>query len=134
MRLLSFSLTFIAGAVSMAALSTCWPVASAQSRSPHPDPISIVETLFDAARTGRFEALASLCPPSGDHDDAIGRICELQPGTPDATAFVELFATGSVAGPIRRRAEVPIAFGPGGTQRERLELIERDGQWYLFTF
>ena len=133
MRLLTLALTFMAGGVVATLLPTPGLDAS-QPASALDGPVAVVETVFDAARNGRFDQLPALCPPRGDHDDATRRICELRPDTPDADAFTQLFSSASVAGPPRLRAHVPIIFGPDGTQRERLELIERDGRWYFFSF
>ena len=126
------SLAFLAGVLS-ASLVPAVQLAAGQPAAPT-SPEGVLETVFEAARTGDISALPSLCPPAGDNDDATRRICELAATGPDAVAFAEVFSTGRVIGPATLRAEVPFVYGPAGDQRERMELIQRDGRWYLFTF
>jgi hypothetical protein len=125
-------LAFLAGALSASLL----PVVPLVARQPVPltSPASVLEAVFDAARTGVTTGLPDLCPPAGDNDEATRRICELAADGPDAAAFANAFSRGRVRGPATLRAEVPFVYGPEGDQRERMELIQRDGRWYLFTF
>jgi hypothetical protein len=51
--------------------------------------------------------------------------------------FVEYFAQGKLNGQAiinGNQAEVPFLYGPDGTDAETMDLIQRDGQWYLYGF
>ena len=101
------------------------------------DPASVLQAVFDAARTGDFSTLAGLCDPQGQNDDDTALICAITADHPDRDSFVAYFAAGKVAGEAvvqGDRAEVPFLFGPNGDQEETMVLVRRDGKWYLAEF
>jgi len=101
------------------------------------DPVSVLEAVFEAARSEDFDDLAYLCDPLGENDGDTQMICDITFGHPDRDEFVEFFATGKVSGPAvidGDTAAVPFVFGPDGDDDETMNLVLRDGRWYLFGF
>jgi hypothetical protein len=106
---------------------------------PAQGPEDVLQAVFDAARSGDFSGLADLCDPLGENDGDTRIICELATDETNREDFVAYFASGSIAdqpqiSPDGTRATVPFLFGPDGDQKETMELIKRDGQWYLLGF
>jgi tetratricopeptide (TPR) repeat protein len=102
-------------------------------------PESVVQTLFDAAKSGDFAALAALCDPLGENDSDTQMICDLATDDANREMFVEYFATGTIAGdaqvsPQGDRAIVSFLYGPNGDREAEMKLINRDGTWYLLGF
>ncbi|MCJ7625016.1 MAG: hypothetical protein MUO76_16065, partial [Anaerolineaceae bacterium] len=102
-------------------------------------PESVVQVIFDAAISGDFEPLENLCDPQGENDGDTQMICDLATDDTNREEFIESFAAGKISGdaqigPQGDKAEVPFLFGPDGDREETMELINRDGQWYLFGF
>jgi len=107
--------------------------------SPAESPEAVVQALFDAARSGQFDGLADLCDPRGENDGDTQMICDLAGEETNRASFVEAFEAGELLGgaeisPDGTAAQVPFVFGPAGDQEETMELINRDGQWYLYGF
>lgn len=101
------------------------------------DPKSVTAQIFRAAATGRAENLASLCDPRGENDDDTARICALTPGAPEWADFRAEFARAHLNGEPRvsgDRAALHFLFGPDATRSETMELVRRDGRWYLSAF
>ena len=102
-------------------------------------PGTVVQAVFDVAQSGDFASLEALCDPLGENDGDTQMICDLATDDTNRAEFVQLFATGRVSGDARispegDKAEVPFLFGPDGDRAETMELVNRDGQWYLFGF
>ncbi|MBN1944632.1 MAG: hypothetical protein JW797_03105, partial [Bradymonadales bacterium] len=100
-------------------------------------PIPIVQAIFDAAQSEDFTPLAGLCDPADEGDGDTRAICQLAYDTRGAPDFIEYFQKGSVSGEAviqGDQASVPILFGPDGTRSETMQLIRREGLWYLFSF
>jgi tetratricopeptide (TPR) repeat protein len=113
--------------------------AAPTAATPATSPESVVQAIFDAATSGDFAPLKTLCDPLGGNDDDTQIICDLATDDTHQKEFVEYFAKGKVNGvaeisPDSTKAAVPILFGPDGDDEETMELINRDGQWYLFGF
>ncbi len=101
------------------------------------DPKSVTAQIFYAAATGRADNLRSLCDPTGGNDEDTARICALGPGSPDWTDFRAQFARAHLNGEPRvsgDRAALHFVFGPDATRSETMELVQRDGRWYLSAF
>jgi hypothetical protein len=101
------------------------------------DPKSVIGSVFYAAETGRTAHLAGLCDPAGYGDDDTRRICAMHPGAPDWESFRRNFARGHLNGEPRvhdHRAVLNFLFGPDGRDSETMELVRRDGRWYLSSF
>ena len=101
------------------------------------DPKSVTAQIFHAAATGRAENLASLCDPRGENDEDTARICGLTPSAPEWADFRAEFARAHLNGEPRvsgDRAALHFLFGPDATRSETMELVRRDGRWYLSAF
>lgn len=122
--------------LAMAALSLT--AAPALAEVDFSDPAAVTAAIFTAAKSGEDADLASLCDPQGKNDgDTRQYVCEMTKGSKGWGEFVEYFAEGSVAGEAvidGDEAAVPILFGPGGERDETMNLINRNGSWYLMSF
>jgi len=107
--------------------------------SPATLPEGVVQAIFDAAQSGNFASLKNLCDPLGENDGDTQMICDVAADDTNREQFVQYFAAGKINGeviisPTGDQAAVPFLFGPDGNSEETMELINRDGQWYLFSF
>jgi len=101
------------------------------------DPKSVTAQIFHAAKTGRADNLRALCDPRGENDEDTGRICAMTAAAPDWTGFRAEFARAHLNGEPRvsgDRAAIHFVFGPDATRSETMELVRRDGRWYLSAF
>jgi hypothetical protein len=101
------------------------------------DPKSVTASIFFAAETGRTDHLRGLCDPLGENNEDTSRICAMTPGSPDWESFRTSFAAGRLNGEPRvsgDRAALHFVFGPKGRDSETMELVRRDGRWYLLAF
>jgi hypothetical protein len=101
------------------------------------DPKSVVGSIFYAAESGETGHLATLCDPRGANDEDTRRICAMTTASPDWDDFRAQFARGKLNGEPRvsgDRAALHFLFGPDGMQSETMELVRRDGRWYLSAF
>jgi hypothetical protein len=101
------------------------------------DPKSVTASIFHAAETGRTGHLRGLCDPTGAGDDDTRRICAMHEGAPGWDSFRQSFARARLNGEPRvsgDRAQLDFLFGPGGGDGETMELVRRDGRWYLSSF
>jgi hypothetical protein len=101
------------------------------------DPKSVTASIFFAAETGRVAALPTLCDPAGENDEDTARICGMTPSSPEWAAFRAAFARAHLNGEPRvsgDRAALHFVYGPDATESETMELVRRDGRWYLLEF
>ena len=101
------------------------------------DPKSVTASIFYAAETGRTDHLRGLCDPRGENDSDTARICAMTPSSPAWRSFRDTFARGRLNGEPRvsgDRAALHFLFGPEGVDSETMELVQRDGRWYLLSF
>ncbi|MBL7767308.1 MAG: hypothetical protein JNJ58_14505 [Chitinophagaceae bacterium] len=122
------------------------------------DPSSVVNAIFEAAKTGRFILLAGLCDPMRENDGDTRRLCaisdysdhpELYGGLAQTKKqkkeFTMAFSKGRITGPVTihqkegglQAAEVPIEFSRYADKPaipETMWLINRNGNWYLGSF
>ena len=119
-------------------------------------PESVVNAIFYAAQTEDYSILENLCDPTGEGDGDTKSLCsvyyaELQVKSYGGSletkelikSFKEAFSCGRICGKTTYEtnenveyATVPILFngdGSGKTQ-EKMELVKRDGLWYLSSF
>ena len=103
-------------------------------------PANVVNAIFYAARTQDFQILGELCDPEGKGDGDTRSICDLA-FSKENEEFVEVFKNGKVSGSTTNEsneygdfAAVPILFGPKGDKKETMNLVKRDGKWYLSSF
>jgi len=103
----------------------------------HAKPESVVNAIFAAAKSGDDSKLAGLCDPTGDNDGDTRDICNAKKGSKDWAEFEKYFAKGAVKGSPRidpETAVVDFTFGPDGKMQETMNLVKRDGKWYLSSF
>ena len=101
------------------------------------DPVKVVQAIFDAAKNKDIVILTSLCDPKAENDGDTRRICNVAKNSEKLDEFVLWFAKGKVTGKAiieNDRARVPFIFGPDGKKKEEMNLIKRDGKWYLYSF
>ena len=101
------------------------------------DPKSVVGSIFFAAEHASVAHLPGLCDPTGPVSPAARRVCAARPGAPDWASFRRAFARGRLNGEPRvhgDRARHDFVVGPGGDESETMELVRRDGRWYLSAF
>lgn len=114
-------------------LEAAEPASAGGSNSPE----AVVQAIFDAAKTQDFATLPGLCDPLGQNDEDTALICAITAQHPQKDAFVQIFAPGKISGKAivkDNQAQVPFLFGPAGDKEETMDLILRDGQWYLLGF
>ncbi len=100
-------------------------------------PKRVLSSVFYAAQSGDSKHLASLCDPQGKSNRHVLRICSQRAGGEDWQAFVTQFSKGKLIGEARiadERAQINFVFGEKGTERETMELVRREGRWYLLAF
>ena len=101
-------------------------------------PVSVVNHLFAAARTGDYSQLSGLCMPDGKGDGDTKRICKVANGDEKLQQeFSTYFKNGSVSGEAivnGDKAAVPIKFGPSGNKDETMNLALINGKWFLSSF
>ena len=102
------------------------------------NPKSVVEYIFSSAKSSDFSGLSQLCDPKGENDSDTKRICNLANEEDKVKdSFNEYFAKGTVVGEAKingDQAAVKFKFGPDGTKEETMNLIQREGKWYLYGF
>ncbi len=139
LRLSTFPTLAFALAVGLALAAAC----AKEIQDPHSDqvdfadPKSVTAQIFYAADTGRTDNLRALCDPLGENDVDTARICAMTAASPDWADFRVQFARGHLNGEPRvsdDRAALHFVFGPDATRSETMELVRRDGRWYLSAF
>ncbi len=102
------------------------------------DPVWVVNQIFEAARTGKYESLLTLCDPNGEMDGDSKAICSVYLASDEEKdEFNTYFKFGQVIGDAviaGNEAMVQIKFGPQGNKDETMNLFQRDGKWYLRSF
>jgi len=101
-------------------------------------PANVVKAIFYAAKTQEFQTLSELCDPEGKGDGDTRMICDLAYSDEERENFVKFFKNGKISGSTIQTdgggASVPILYGPNGEKEETMNLIKRDGKWYLSSF
>jgi hypothetical protein len=102
------------------------------------DPAQVVAAIFEVA-SGRAapEVLAQLCDPAAQNDNDTRRICDNAAGFDPEGEFGMFFKAGKLSGPAQVEGDfalVPFLFGPKGDEAENMELVRRNGKWYLSQF
>ncbi|MES2773268.1 MAG: hypothetical protein V4722_03740 [Bacteroidota bacterium] len=100
-------------------------------------PQGVAEIMFSSAKSGEFAALESLCNAAVDTDGDSKKVCEVAKDKEFQKSYVEYFSTGKVNGEPTvdgDKAEVKILFGADGTKEETLNMVKKDGKWYLASF
>ena len=116
-------------------LASCNNSKTKSSANIHEDPVKVVETVFDVAKSGNFSLLTDLCDPTGAGDGDTKRICALSSQSKEIQDdFRQTFEKGKVTGAAEisgDEAKVNIRFGPGGNEEETFKLVRVAGKWYL---
>jgi hypothetical protein len=102
-------------------------------------PENLMNIMFQAAKSGDFSQLKDLCHPDADMDGDVKDVCSCgeEGADPEMLAsYKEYFSKGEVTETrmIVDEAEVDFNFGPDGTKKETMRMIEIDGKWYLKSF
>lgn len=103
----------------------------------HSTPQGVVQSIFDAAQSGDLEALEGIADPEDADGDAknVAGVATLNEQRQEE--FQKFFATGRIVGDPEvegNEAAVDIRFGPDGEDSETMNLVRRDGKWYLHSF
>jgi hypothetical protein len=102
------------------------------------DPAWVVNQIFEAAKSSEYESLLKLCDPEGEGDGDTRQICSIYSAPKEAkNEFNSYFKFGQIIGKpviVGNQAKVQIKFGPDGDRDETMDLIQRDGKWYLSSF
>jgi hypothetical protein len=110
----------------------------AKSTNAQSDPKKVVEMIFTAAKTGNFNPLMNICDPLGEGDSDTRSLCKIANAGPEGQEeFKEYFKFGQVIGNAvidGNRAVVQFKFGPQGNRDETMNLVNRNGLWYLSSF
>lgn len=112
-------------------------------------PETALEAVFQAAKSGDGEGLSLLCDPMGENDGDTECICAFDPNYNRARCreqfpakeFKAAFQDAKITDVPKitltngvEFAEVPFLFGPGATRKETMNMVKRDGKWYLLSF
>ena len=104
----------------------------------HTNPEPVLDAIFLAARTSNATLLSGLCDPKGENDGDTKTLCNLTEESPKWTEFKRFFAKGVRISPVARirgdRAKLNFLFGPDGRKPEEMNLIRRNGLWYLLSY
>ena len=100
-------------------------------------PQSVAEIMFASARTGKYDILKNLCSSDIDTDSDSKKVCEVSGDAALQQNFSEYFTKGKIIGEPTidgNKAVVKILFGPDGNREESLNLVKKDGKWFLASF
>lgn len=105
----------------------------------HDDPLSVVQAVFDAAKSGDLSILSELCDPTGAGDGDTKSLCSINNNSSQRgkEGFINYFKNGKITSNAvisGNRATVKFKFGPDGTKDEEFELNLVAGKWYLSSF
>lgn len=111
---------------------------SIENISNQADPAWVVNQIFKAAKNSEYEILLKLCDPKGEGDSDTRNICSTYISPIEARdQFNTYFKFGQIIGKpviVEDQAKVQIKFGPNGDKDETMNLVNRDGKWYLSSF
>ena len=102
------------------------------------DPASVMKYIFESAKKGDFSNFRNLCDPYGEYPNELNQICfaEMMMDKQQAKLKADL-ENGRIIGKASingDKAEVEFAFGPSSNQLEKMEMVNRNGLWYLGGF
>lgn len=124
------------GAVALLGVAAAIGVIASGSGAPNmSDPASVLEAVFEAARSGDTSHLPGLCDPQQENDGDTRDICTMTPNHPRWPQFRSVFVGGTIAGPPRiggAGAEVDFYFAGG--KKETMKMVRRGSEYYLSSF
>ncbi len=102
-------------------------------------PENVLEIMFEAARSGDYSQMSGLCHDDADMDGDVKDVCSCGESDADPKlleSYKEYFSKGKVTATRIEgdKAEVDFNFGPNGTKKETMNLVEIEGKWYLSSF
>ena len=99
---------------------------------------NVLDAVFRAARTSNARLLSGLCDPKGEGDQETRTICGLSQPSPEFEVFKANFEKGVRISAVPRirgnRAVLNFLYGGTGKRPEQMNLIQRNGLWYLLSF
>tara|TARA_B110000285_G_C14830985_1_gene470872 strand:+ start:211 stop:615 length:405 start_codon:yes stop_codon:yes gene_type:complete len=107
------------------------------------DPTWAVTQIFIAAESGNYDILPFLCDPMGDGDGDTQDICNIKNADyvfkiGSAQEYLEMFNRvfqgGEVLNHFVSGNEAVVSFRFDGKRTEEMNMIKRDGKWYLYSF
>ena len=102
------------------------------------NPAWVIEQIFEAAKTGDYTVLNTICDTVADIDGDTKRICAVGTSSDEnKKQFSIYFKLGKIVGETvisGNEAKVPITFGPNGDKTETMNLIKRGDNWFLTRF
>ncbi len=124
--------------ISASALIACNGASGSGSGGDQTTPTGVANMVFDAAKSGDYSKLKSLCDDSLEPDGDSKKVCGVADGDDEyKKMFKEYFSKGKVVGEATIEgddAKVNILFGPDGTKEETFNMKKKDGKWYLMSF
>ncbi len=124
--------TIVAATFIMLAAAGC---SSKTTENSQESPRAVAETIFNTAKSGNYDALASLIDSEADSDSKM--IAQAAVDKKIQEEFKTHFKNGKIVGdPVINgdKASVNILFGPDGDKEETFEMVKREGRWYLQSF
>jgi hypothetical protein len=101
------------------------------------DPVSIVEAVFYAAKTGDIDVMMNLCDPSVLNDYTTENMCFIELEERVIKRFMEQFESGEIVGDVEFEHDFAYVNVIGIDKSDKIHtftLIERYGNWFLFSF
>jgi hypothetical protein len=95
---------------------------------------SVVEEMIAAAKNKDLEKLKSLCSPDCEKNKNGARLCKMQSGSKEATAFETKFANAKISDDINISdvfADVPVRCGTSQNDKELIHMELIRDKWYI---
>ncbi|HUH51033.1 MAG TPA: hypothetical protein VLZ11_02935 [Flavobacterium sp.] len=100
-------------------------------------PESLMNYMFKSAKTGNLSNFRYLCDPYAENDSDTKAICYAEMLTQKGREeLITGFANGRIMGEPKikgDKAEIEFAFGPSSSELKKMNLINRNGLWYLMS-
>lgn len=101
-------------------------------------PEKLMKYIFESSNTGDFSNFRYLCDPYAESDMDVKSICYAELFMQQRQRDLkENFGTARIMGKPKikgNNAEVEFAFGPSSNRLEKMNLVNRNGHWYLTSF
>jgi hypothetical protein len=101
------------------------------------NPISIIEAIFYAARTGDVDVMTNLCDPAVQNDNATEDICFVELEDRVLKQFMKKFENGEIVGDVEYEYDFAYINVRGIDKSNKIytfTLVNRYGNWFLFRF
>ncbi len=101
-------------------------------------PTKVLETIFQAAKSGDFSQMKNLCDPQNQGDGDTKDLCKIAEASQShQQEFIKYFKPAKITGEPQidgDRASIDFLFGPNGQREETMNLVRRGEKWYLLSF